>query len=73
MAVSRDGNSCAVSCGGSIRSRFIIWGAHLDREAVANVCQAGSTDVRESDLFLDVVKRIEATAPGGLGECGYGA
>jgi phosphatidylethanolamine/phosphatidyl-N-methylethanolamine N-methyltransferase len=41
-----------------------IWGAHIDRDTVDNVRRAGFVDVRDTDLLLDVVKRIEATAPG---------
>ena len=40
-----------------------IWGAHVDRDTVDNVRRAGFRDVVETDLWLDVVKRIEAVAP----------
>lgn len=41
-----------------------LWGAHIDRETVANVRTAGFIEVREQNLALDIVKRIEASAPG---------
>lgn len=41
-----------------------IWGAHIDRDTVDNVRRAGFVSVAETDLSLDIVKRIEATAPG---------
>ena len=39
---------------------FHLWGAHIDRETVARVRAAGFVDLDVHDLFLDVVKRIEA-------------
>lgn len=42
---------------------FHIWGAHIDRDTVANVKRAGFVDVLEADLSLDVVKRIEGRTP----------
>lgn len=45
---------------------FHLWGAHIDRETVARVRAAGFVDLDVYDLFLDVVKRIEARkTPGG--------
>jgi ubiquinone/menaquinone biosynthesis C-methylase UbiE len=40
-----------------------VWGAHIARETVANVRAAGFAEVRDTDLSLDVVKRITARAP----------
>jgi ubiquinone/menaquinone biosynthesis C-methylase UbiE len=40
-----------------------LWGAHINRDTVANVQRAGFTNVRTSDLALDIVKRIDAIAP----------
>ncbi|KAF2991378.1 methyltransferase domain-containing protein (plasmid) [Methylocystis sp. MJC1] len=40
-----------------------LWGAHINRDTVANVQRAGFTNVRSSDLALDIVKRIDAIAP----------
>jgi ubiquinone/menaquinone biosynthesis C-methylase UbiE len=40
-----------------------IWGAHIDRETVANVHKAGFEDVDAQDRLLDVVKIITARAP----------
>lgn len=40
-----------------------VWGAHIDRDTVENVRRAGFVDVRDTNLSLDVVKRIEARAP----------
>jgi ubiquinone/menaquinone biosynthesis C-methylase UbiE len=40
-----------------------LWGAHVNRETVGVVAAAGFRDVTALDLFLDVVKRIEARAP----------
>ena len=40
-----------------------IWGAHINRDTVDTVRRAGFRDVVETDLWLDVVKRIEAVAP----------
>lgn len=40
-----------------------VWGAHVDRDTVDTVRRAGFRDVVETDLWLDVVKRIEAVAP----------
>ena len=37
-----------------------LWGAHIDRDTVANVRQAGFAVEVERDLALDIVKRIEA-------------
>jgi SAM-dependent methyltransferase len=42
---------------------FHIWGAHIDRDTADAVRAAGFVDVREANLSLDVVKRIEAKAP----------
>lgn len=42
---------------------FRIWGAHIDRDTVDNVRRAGFVDVVDTNLSLDVVKRIEAKAP----------
>ena len=39
-----------------------IWGAHIDRDTVDNVRRAGFVDVTDTNLSLDVVKRIEARA-----------
>lgn len=39
-----------------------IWGAHIDRDTVDNVRRAGFIDVADTNLSLDVVKRIEARA-----------
>jgi hypothetical protein len=38
-------------------------GANIDRDTVANVRAAGFVEVADEDLWLDVVKRIDATAP----------
>jgi SAM-dependent methyltransferase len=43
---------------------YHLWGAHLNRETVQNVRTAGFADVRATDLSFDIVKRIEARAPG---------
>lgn len=40
-----------------------VWGAHIDRRTVGNVREAGFTDVTATELFLDIIKRIEARAP----------
>ena len=40
-------------------------GANVDRETVENLLHAGLVGVRTDDLWLDVVKLIEARAPGG--------
>jgi ubiquinone/menaquinone biosynthesis C-methylase UbiE len=37
-----------------------LFGAHIDRETVENVKRAGFVDVVDTNLLLDVVKRIEA-------------
>lgn len=37
-----------------------LWGAHLDRDTVANVTAAGFADVTARNLMLDFVKRIDA-------------
>jgi len=42
---------------------FHVWGAHIDRDTVENVGSAGFAEVRDTNLSLDVVKRIEAIAP----------
>ena len=39
---------------------YRIWGAHIDRETVEHTRVAGFDPVEETDLWLDVVKRIEA-------------
>ena len=44
-----------------------VTGANVDRETVENVLHAGFMGVRADDLWLDVVKLIEAQAPGGGG------
>ena len=38
-------------------------GEHVERDTVGSVRRAGFVDVVETDLWLDVVKRIEAVAP----------
>ncbi|MBI3978628.1 MAG: methyltransferase domain-containing protein [Chloroflexi bacterium] len=42
-----------------------LWGANVDRETVENVYRAGFVDLRVANLWLDVVKLIEARAPDG--------
>lgn len=42
---------------------FHVWGAHIDRDTVASVRDAGFTGTVEDDLSLDIVKLIEAEAP----------
>lgn len=37
-----------------------VWGAHIARETVDNVRRAGFEEVVDTDLSLDIVKRIEA-------------
>ena len=39
-------------------------GANIDRETVENVGRAGFTDMRIDALWLDILKQIEARAPG---------
>lgn len=39
---------------------YRIWGAHINRETVDNVRRAGFDSVEETNLSLDIVKRIEA-------------
>lgn len=41
-----------------------VMGANINRETVENVRRAGFTNLQATDLWLDVVKRIEARAPG---------
>lgn len=41
-----------------------LMGANIDRDTVANVRQAGFVSVQVEDLWLDIVKLIEARAPG---------
>jgi ubiquinone/menaquinone biosynthesis C-methylase UbiE len=43
---------------------FHIWGAHIDRDTVANVRAAGFAEVDSRDKSLDIVKLITARAPG---------
>ena len=40
-----------------------MMGANINRETVANVRRAGFIEVQVEDLWLDIVKRIEARAP----------
>ena len=42
---------------------YHLWGAHIDRETVANVRTAGFEDVVDTNLSLDMVKFIEARSP----------
>ncbi len=37
-----------------------LWGAHISRETVDNVRRAGFSTVSDTDLSLDIVKRVEA-------------
>jgi len=41
-----------------------MMGANINRETVENVRRAGFTDLQVEDLWLDIVKLIEARAPG---------
>jgi len=41
-----------------------MMGANVNRETVENVRRAGFTDLHVEDLWLDIVKRIEARTPG---------
>ena len=43
-----------------------IWGAHIDRDTVDNVHRAGFVELKETNLYLDIVKRIEAISPAKL-------
>lgn len=48
-----------------------IWGAHIDRDTVDNVRRVGFVDVVDTNLSLNVVKRIEARAlptPAGMSD-----
>ena len=45
-----------------------LWGAHINRDTVANVRAAGFMEVRSTDLMLDIVKRVEAVAPNLIAE-----
>jgi SAM-dependent methyltransferase len=40
-----------------------MMGANINRETVENVRRAGFTDLQVEDLWLDIVKRIEAQTP----------
>jgi phosphatidylethanolamine/phosphatidyl-N-methylethanolamine N-methyltransferase len=40
-----------------------MMGANINRETVENVRRAGFTDLQIEDLWLDIVKRIEARTP----------
>ncbi len=40
-----------------------LWGAHIDRDTVAQVRAAGFNEVRVDNLALDIIRRIEAQAP----------
>jgi len=40
-----------------------LWGAHIDRETLENLVEAGFEDIESSDLWLDIFKRIAARAP----------
>lgn len=40
-----------------------LWGAHINRDTLANVEAAGFVEVTTDDLAIDVVKRIEARTP----------
>jgi phosphatidylethanolamine/phosphatidyl-N-methylethanolamine N-methyltransferase len=42
---------------------FHIWGAHINRNTVETVHEAGFVGVQVTDRWLDVVKQIEATTP----------
>lgn len=46
-----------------------VMGANIDRDTVENVRRAGFVDVQVQDLWLDIVKLIEARSP----ECGHAA
>ena len=41
-----------------------MMGANINRTTVENVRRAGFTDLQVEDLWLDIVKWIEAQAPG---------
>jgi hypothetical protein len=41
-----------------------MMGANINRETVENVRRAGFTDLQVEELWLDILKRIEARAPG---------
>ena len=41
-----------------------MMGANINRETVENIRRAGFTDLQVEDLWLDIVKRIAARAPG---------
>jgi hypothetical protein len=40
-----------------------VMGANINRETVENVQRAGFAEIQVEDLWLDVVKMIEARAP----------
>jgi ubiquinone/menaquinone biosynthesis C-methylase UbiE len=42
---------------------FHLWGAHIDRDTVTTVRDAGFAEIMTTNLWGDVVKRIEARAP----------
>lgn len=41
---------------------YRVWGAHINRQTVENVRIAGFEPVEDTDLSLDIIKRIEARA-----------
>jgi ubiquinone/menaquinone biosynthesis C-methylase UbiE len=41
----------------------LLWGAHVNRDTVGQVRAAGFAGVRSENLALDIIRRIEATAP----------
>ena len=44
---------------------FHLWGAHINRDTLATVRGGGFLEVTDTNLWGDVVKRIEARAPEG--------
>lgn len=42
---------------------YRLWGAHIDRDTVENTRSAGFKQIDDTDLSLDIVKRIEARSP----------
>jgi phosphatidylethanolamine/phosphatidyl-N-methylethanolamine N-methyltransferase len=42
-----------------------MMGANINRETDSNVRAAGYVGIQAEDLWLDIVKRIEARSPGG--------
>jgi hypothetical protein len=55
------GQACQTRCAQRSAGHRRLWGPDLNRDTIGNLARAGFSIVREVNVYLDLVKAIEAT------------